>query len=438
MLSAMAAATTLSQSKGDNAPPMPAPNLSHGNLLRPNVNGSRVFPNLESLRLPSTTIRTAPDAPLYPGLESLRPASTTSRTTPSISGTTVHPRQAQDGSASQSVISQEGVDSDTTVLASLPNAAMLVSLAGDARGPALSGGGKVPETPMTFDFAPIYLPVPLGGFPPVHNATPDALTQNIDPTQLQDWQSRPPSTCVAVRVFGADYPSQYEAKAMVDRIRAGITALTRCKTVEVAAPLAARSISGELVDPLPVTFLAFNLPAQVASRLKKQVYWSTKSIAFFCYELLPSVPELLFTLRGFTHRVPKELEAVIKRTMSQTEYRNLTLSFAMNDPEFVGQRPEAIFNTLIRSLQIKIVDNLPSGPLAVHVYGKPPTRVPELWSMWRDALGTAEFYSSYVGVGHRQPNWSCSGCRGADHLRAQCPFEKLPGWNRANLPRGPA
>ncbi|KAI0350472.1 hypothetical protein OH77DRAFT_1412945, partial [Trametes cingulata] len=289
-------------------------------------------------------------------------------------------------------------------------------------------------------FAPIFLPPPFGGFPVVHRATPQALTFNIHPVQLRDWSARPRTTSAAVQVYGLQSLAQGGAKAVVDRLRSGAVAITGCKAAEIAAPIpsqVSQVVDGQPAQPSPpITFFLFNLTEMAALRLKKQVCWSTKTVAFFAYDLDPAIPDFLFTLHGFTLRVPQDLERIVKKTLSQPNYRDFTLSLALDNPEFSGRRPDVVFDTLLRSITVKVIELGPLGPLVVNVYGKSPTTSPELWCIWRDALANAEYYDSYTGVGRVRPGWSmsCSGCHGSDHIYLQCPFRRVLGWNHGTVP----
>ncbi|KAI0642147.1 hypothetical protein C8Q79DRAFT_918510 [Trametes meyenii] len=294
---------------------------------------------------------------------------------------------------------------------------------------------KAPEPrplpgPLMGEFAPIALPAPLGGFPVVHKANPAALTRHIDPMQLRDWLSRPTATSAAIQISGVDYPSHEEAKTVIDHLRSALVELTGCRTVEVSAPIAAHRYDGGLMHPLPSTFFAHNISEWATRKLKRQISWSTKAIAFFVYDLRPSIPELLFPLHGFTHRDSRELETVVKQTLRQPEYRNFTLSLALDNPEFTGQRPDKVFDVLMCSIQVRVIDLLPSGTLVANVYGKSPTTSPQLWCVWRDVLGDVEYRSSFAHVGRRRlGELSCAGCHGADHLLTCCPYEKILGWH---------
>ncbi|KAI0349689.1 hypothetical protein OH77DRAFT_1440281 [Trametes cingulata] len=290
--------------------------------------------------------------------------------------------------------------------------------------------------PMKDDFALIFLPAPIGGFPVVYQAFPDALTCNVDPRQLRDWSSHPESTSTAVQVYGAGYPAHDEAKVMVDRIRGAVVALTGCSAAEVAAPIGVRGPDGELAHPPPTIYFVYRLDESATARLKKQVCWSTKTIAFFSYSLRPSIPEFLFALHGFSHPDVEEFEALVKQTMAQPKYRDFTLSFAADNPEFSGLSHDSIMDTLIRSIQVKVVEVTQNGPLVVNIYGKSPTRSPDLWCTWRDVLRDAEYYSSYARVGLTNWRCQCSGCHSADHTRMHCPFDQnVPGWRCSRATR---
>ncbi|KAI0349528.1 hypothetical protein OH77DRAFT_1225859 [Trametes cingulata] len=313
-----------------------------------------------------------------------------------------------------------------------------------------SAGGtspsSIPSVPSVLPcvFSPIFLPPPIGGFPKVHRAMPQALTLNLHPVQLRDWSARPRKTSAAVQIYGIHALQQGGAKIVIDRLRSGVVSITGCKAAEVAAPIACQglaevavaSIASQAADLRPTqppacTFFLFNLSEFAASRLKKQVCWSTKTVAFFAYDLDPVIPDFLFTLHGFSLHVPQDLETLVKKTIMQPNYRDFTLSLARDNPEFSDLRPDVVFDILLRSITVKVIELVPSGPLVVNIYGKSPTASPELWCIWRDALANAEYYDSFVGHGRVRPGWnmSCSGCHGSDHLRPHCPFRRVLGWN---------
>lgn len=291
-----------------------------------------------------------------------------------------------------------------------------------------------PNVHISHPLAPIYLPTPIGGFPVVHRSDPRSLTRNLDAKQLADWMDHPRSTSIAVQVYGLEYPTLETQKATTDGIRDALVAITRCRTIEVASPIAAKDDLGEPLLPLPSTYFAYNMWADVAARLKGQVCWSTTAISFFAYDLDPTIPAHLFTLRGFTRRDPKVIEDIVRRTMFSPAYTLFTASFASGTPLFHGLSPEAISEILGQSLKVTVAESTPSRTLNVNVYCKAPTTTPELWTLWRDTLGAAEYGHSFVGVGSRVED-ACTGCHGADHGVSDCPFGRLLGWNAEHMLR---
>ncbi|KAH9856396.1 hypothetical protein C2E23DRAFT_699855, partial [Lenzites betulinus] len=278
-------------------------------------------------------------------------------------------------------------------------------------------------------FRMIFLPTPIGGFPTIHRSEPRALTRNLHPQQLRDWEGRQSSTTVGVQVYGLGYPSSEAATAITAAIKASFVEITGCPTVEVAAPIAARDESGDTIFPLPTTYLAYNLTEKVATKLKKHTCWSTEALSFFAYDLLPVIPDLLFTLRGFTSQDPATLKDIVRRTMFSPKYRLFTASFAVDNPRFRDCPPEVIADVLAQSLKVQVARRSRSGEWIVNVYCASPTTSPDLWCIWRNVLGAAEYAHSFVRVGSRVANIVCSGCHGADHSVDDCPFEKLLGWN---------
>ncbi|KAI0323374.1 hypothetical protein GY45DRAFT_1264669 [Cubamyces sp. BRFM 1775] len=281
-------------------------------------------------------------------------------------------------------------------------------------------------------FSPIFLPPPLEGFPPVHRSDPMALTRNIHPGQLQDWLNNTQSTCAALQIYGVGYPSVDRAEAITSGLRAALVAITGCYAVEVAAPIAARDEHDELLFPLPATYFAYGLTEEAATRLKAQICWSTSAISFFAYDLAPVIPNFLFTLHGFTKGDEKALEETVRRTFLVTRFCRFTASFAVNNPRFRGYSTDRIIETLMRTLEVKVV-RVPGTTLqAVNVHCASPTTSPELWCLWRDALGAAQYVHSLCREGFPKRGLTCSGCHGNDHVRKGCPFAMLLGWNSSH------
>lgn len=130
-----------------------------------------------------------------------------------------------------------------------------------------SAACATPRIPRPYLFSPVYLPTPIGGFPPVHRSDPQSLTLNLHPKLLEDWLRCRPSTSAGVQVYGVGYPSSENAKIITDGIRAALIAITRCHAIEVAAPIAAVDDHGAPLLPLPTTYLAYNIPEDIAARL---------------------------------------------------------------------------------------------------------------------------------------------------------------------------
>lgn len=295
-------------------------------------------------------------------------------------------------------------------------------------------GDEGRATPPNFlqppPFAEISLPTPIRGFPSIHRSHPRSLTRNLDPLQLLDWLDRRASASVGVQVYGVGYPSLETAKAVTDALRDALIALTKCYTIEVAAPIAAKDDHGDHLVPLPSVFLAYNMTEGVATRLKGQVCWSVDDISFFAYDLLPTIPTLLFTLRGFTRHDTATIQEIVRRTMFGPEYTLFTASFASDNPRFRGLSPDDIAEVLLQSLKVTVTESgAPSGMVTVNVYCDPPTTSPERWTLWRNTLGAAEYGHNFIGIGSRVEDLACTGCHGADHGVDDCPFKRILGWN---------
>ncbi|KAJ8461945.1 hypothetical protein ONZ51_g11216 [Trametes cubensis] len=282
-------------------------------------------------------------------------------------------------------------------------------------------------------FSPIYLPLPLDGFPLIHHSDPFFLTRNLHPDQHRDWLNHRQSTSAALQIHGMGYPTVGRAQFITNGLRSALVAITGCRTVEVAAPIVGRDEQDRLHFPLPATYFAYNLTEAAASKLKAQICWSTDSISFFAYNFAPRIPEFLFTLRGFTKRDKLALMAIVQQTFLSTKYRMFTASLAVDNPRFRGCSTEGIIDTLLRSLEVKVVSGTDSEPLAVNVHCASPTTSPELWCLWRDILGAAQYRDSFCRQGFHRGDLVCTGCHGRDHERDGCPFSKLLGWKDSHL-----
>ncbi|KAJ3011303.1 hypothetical protein NUW54_g2218 [Trametes sanguinea] len=278
-------------------------------------------------------------------------------------------------------------------------------------------------------FSLIYLPTPVGGFPRVHRSDPESLTQNIHPQQLEDWLGHRQSTCVAIQVYGVGYPSSEAAKVVTDGIKDALVSLTKCATVEVSAPIAARDKRGDLTYPLSATYFAYNITEAAATELKKRVCWSTDALSFFAYDLSPAIPEFLFSLRGFTIDDPKVLAELVRKTLLSPHYRRFTISFALENPRFRGHTHDSIIDTIAQSLQVTVNRDPHSGSVVVNIYCTSPTTSPSLWRIWRRILASADYTNSFCCVGSQTRVLACSGCHGGDHSRSDCPFAAVLGWN---------
>lgn len=260
----------------------------------------------------------------------------------------------------------------------------------------------------------------------MYRSDPESLTRNIDARQLAEWKSRSQRTSAGIQVYGVHYPTPNVAKHTTDGIQKALSALTKCTTVEVSAPIAAQDENGDDLLPRPATYFAYNLTEEAAAKLKKQRCWSMNAISFFAYDLDPVIPEFLFTLHGFTGRDPEALSETVRNTLFSTEYHSFTASFALNDPQLCGRPLDSVMAALSQSLKVR-----PCGSSGVNVYCTSPTTQPDLWRLWRDVLGSANYTHIYFSTGRRAPDLICSGCHGAGHVRKHCPFGTLLGWNGA-------
>ncbi|KAI0366122.1 hypothetical protein BV20DRAFT_982125 [Pilatotrama ljubarskyi] len=272
------------------------------------------------------------------------------------------------------------------------------------------------------------LPRPLGGFPRVQMSDPTSLTKDIDPLQLRAWQELPPSTSAIIHVYG--YNPREASPFVGTLLRAMIRKATSSFTAEIAAPIKSAELSFEAAKThsLPASYLLYNVNSDAMKKLKAQACWSFDDLSFFVYDLTPTIPDFLFTLEGFLHCDACLVKGVVKAAIDR--YREFTISLALANPELKGKTADEIAKFVMDSVRVSILQPSTDGPLFTNVYSKSPTKSPRLWTLWRDALASAEYRSSFVGVGRRSTVWKCSGCQGADHPRSHCPFAKIPGWTR--------
>ncbi|KAH9859089.1 hypothetical protein C2E23DRAFT_880467 [Lenzites betulinus] len=153
-------------------------------------------------------------------------------------------------------------------------------------------------------------PTPEDGFPVVHHARPESLTEDLAQRRVNDLWKHDQDRVVLLHVANVGYPSPGQRTLMSVEITGLIRAFTGETDFVVVAP------EPEWVEPparrkAPRTWAVLGLSRTAASRVIMKHVLSSTWVTILAYERKLMIPRYLFTLAGFTNNYNDNIRTAI-------------------------------------------------------------------------------------------------------------------------------
>ena len=286
-----------------------------------------------------------------------------------------------------------------------------------------AGGGR----PLC-DAAEKYTPGPM---PPVQDANPTAIFDNIDLPLVAKWESHPGDKVLAVP-FDTNVRSPGTHEHYRTAILTAVIEIVESEGISVASPRPSGRATSK--SRTPTTFIIYNISKEQAETLLNRAVWSSKAVTFRVAPFATTCPTFLFAISNYSTTALVDVFQMVKNVWesdhTNTFVNNLLTETPLDEREKVASDIQHLIETmnLIR-LNIKITGNTLSPRYNVYAdcgeFSNDKT-----WSALRSFLLSTEYSALMQGrVSTELIPFRCTCCHSVDHPRGLCPFPSLPGWN---------
>ena len=267
--------------------------------------------------------------------------------------------------------------------------------------------------------------------PKVHDAHPSTPFQYINLDLISEWEELEGGKLLVIP-FGeaAHEPKLHDA--IKNRILYAITEITNSQDVGVSAPYP--SPEATRVKRHPSSFLVYNLTVAQMNQLLERGIWSSQSITLRTAPFLPTNPDYLFSITGFSLIINQHVHTLIYNIWHDLETANFVQdtvnAVPVQERVYLTRAISAFLDSLsITCLNIKERGGALSPCFNVYADG---AAIPSnsIWVNIRQYLSKRIYYTRLTGRGDTNTNpYNCGICHGVDHPRGLCPFPDITGWN---------
>ena len=277
-----------------------------------------------------------------------------------------------------------------------------------------------------------------GPMPPIQDATPMSVFNNIDLALLKEWDNRQGGKCLAIP-FDPDARVPESHDFYCSRILTAVTDIITTQEASVAAPRPSKDARKK--NKTPTSFLIYNITHEQVAFLLERGVWSSKAITFRVAPFKVTCPTFLFAIKHLSTLDPKDVYPIVRRVWESEKTKQFTEALTLELPE--NERPRAAYeiDLLLSSmnlgrLDIKEVGNNLCPRFNVYADCSDFSN-DEIWERLRTFLCEEDYISPMEAIPATTEKipFVCNCCHGVDHPRGLCPFPSLPGWNGPKVDR---
>jgi hypothetical protein len=279
--------------------------------------------------------------------------------------------------------------------------------------------------------------------PKVHDAHPTSPFNFIDLDLISKWENLAGGK-VLVIPFGECTNKADLHELIKNRILYAMAEITHSQGVGVSAPTpSAEAIRAKCY---PTSFLVYNLtPAQKKLILDKRV-WSSQAITLHATPFFPTIPDLMFTISGFSMLLDTQVGDLILSVWRDDITTTFAQSLINNAPEGERATLAPAIQTLLDSMTTSCLNIKERGGGLIPCYNiyANGSAIPRhtTWLELCTFLSNRVYFTPMQGrstISLRPYN--CGICHGVDHPKRLCAFPDIPGWkgprrNQNNNHRG--
>lgn len=280
----------------------------------------------------------------------------------------------------------------------------------------------------------------LGPMPPIQDASPTSIFDNIHLATIKEWDLLPGGKVIAIP-FDSDarFPESHEF--LRTRMLTAVTEIISAQEISVAAPKPSDEAANR--GRTPTSFLIYNITVDQADTLLKRKVWSSNLTTFRVASFATTCPTFLFTIKGFTTTAMKPVFDMVRSVWDNQETKDCADSLLNNVPADDRTMVNNDIEQLLASMNIHRLDIKVTGNTLLphfNVYAECSNFTDDkIWTCLRAHLLAATYTSSIQGrATTEKAPFRCSCCHGVDHPRGLCPYPSLPGWNGPKRDSGDA
>ena len=274
--------------------------------------------------------------------------------------------------------------------------------------------------------------------PPIQDATPMSVFNNIDLALLREWDSRQGGKLLAIP-FDSDVRSRDTHDLFRSRILTAITDIITTQEASVAAPRPSKEATSK--NRTPTSFLIYNITHEQATFLLERKVWSSRAVTFRVAPFEVTCPTFLFAIKDLSMLDPKDVYPIVKSVWESPNTKRFTETLIQECPEGEKAKIAHEIDALISSVHLGRLDIKQSGNNlcpCFNVYaGNGHFTDDRIWERLRTYLLEQEYTSPMEAIPATTEKipYVCTCCHGVDHPRGLCPFPSLPGWNGPKIDR---
>ncbi|KAJ7139966.1 hypothetical protein C8R43DRAFT_955049 [Mycena crocata] len=315
--------------------------------------------------------------------------------------------------------------------AMVPAAAMV---AGGLVAPAVMPAGAAPAAaqggPMVAAPPPL-MPVPAGGFPPVHGWNARNVFTNVSDRTNIAWTGLAGDK-ILIYEFDGSHPLVVPAPAnFFERAKNAIARYFSCPPPLICP-------AEPIVDPThlheaPFIHVLNNLAQQNLQTLIDRHFWSFPDVSFFAMPFPPATSTFVCTLDGFLFMNTQPDAVAVATTVAiaiRDEPKAQTFLARTHDNYPAGVDAMTHFISTLRVTAQELSNPGGSTRVAWNVTAEPPTADIDQHNEWLAIINGMVFHTPMHYVGKPiLPPLACNRCMSLGHPSGRCLLPSLPGFN---------
>ena len=271
-----------------------------------------------------------------------------------------------------------------------------------------------------------------GPMPPIQDATPTSIFNNIDLTLLKEWDSRPGGKLLAIP-FDPDVKSPETHDFFCSRILTAVAEIITTQEASVAATRPSKDAKSK--NKTPTSFLIYNITHEQAAFLLERGVWSSRAITFRVAPFKVTCPTFLFAIKHLSMLDLRDVYPIVRGVWESENTSRFTKALTNKYPE--NERPRIAYeiDLLISMMNLGRLDIKEAGNNLCprfNIYADCSDFTNDvIWERLRSFLSNEEYISPMEAIPATMEKipFICNCCHSVDHPRGLCPFPSVPGWN---------